>query len=57
MKPTHCILYLFDDSLYHPADETTGKCLDVHDKDMNCLLCADVIAAKRCPKGRKTPVY
>ena len=58
MNRTHCILYI-PINRDNPA-ETTGRCLDYHDADGNCLKCADAIDKGYCckpdHKKSKTPV-
>jgi hypothetical protein len=56
MKPTHCILYNPTDKTYSDKTETSGGCLDAHDKEGNCLPCMQVIGNGYCSKKRKTPV-
>ena len=56
MTPTHCILYNPTDKTYSDKTETSGGCLDAHDKDGNCLPCMQVIGNGYCSKKRKTPV-
>jgi len=48
MIRTHCILYIPTNR--NDSIETTGKCLDYHDADGNCLKCADAIEKGYCCK-------
>ena len=56
MNSTHCIFYMHIDRERRDPNETSGRCLDQHDANMDCYPCLEVIRMGHCCKKLKTPV-